>query len=220
MNKIVFKNADVNWLLTWRDEHKEEVRTAPAPVKSIQMEFPEVKKIIKCIRDGKRLRLALNENGFSKGHCDMELALNGWRLLKQKGLQQDQIQTMLTVYSSLMALMVYGAPQERSATTLPKKKRTCGKTPKHSSTAKGITYILRRSNAECSVVMKGLHRSPSGVFSVRGHYRHYKNGKVVWVNEYKKGEGNKKRKNYKIGCKPGKNEPKINDKMEVNKYEN
>lgn len=220
MDRIVFTSADVDWLLTWRDEYKEEVRIAPAPVKSIQMEFPEVKKTIKCIRDGKRLRLALNENGFSKGHCDMELALNGWRLLKQKGLQQDQIQTMLTVYSSLMALMVYGVPQERDTATLPKRKRTYGNTPKHSSTAKGITYILRRSSAGGSVLASGSHRSPSGVFSVRGHYRHYKNGKVVWVNEYKKGEGSKKRKNYKIGCKPGKNEPKINDKMEVNKYEN
>ena len=49
MDRIIFSSDDVNWLLTWRDDHKEEVRSSPAPMRSIQMEFPEVKRIVKCI---------------------------------------------------------------------------------------------------------------------------------------------------------------------------
>ena len=48
---------------------------------------------------------------------------------------------------------------------------------------------------------RGFHASPRGIFTVRGHYRHYKSGKVVWVSEYKKGTGKKKKKTYKMGGK-------------------
>ena len=48
---------------------------------------------------------------------------------------------------------------------------------------------------------KDSHASPGGIFSVRGHFRHYKNGKVIWISEYRKGEGKKKKKTYKMGGK-------------------
>ena len=32
-----------------------------------------------------------------------------------------------------------------------------------------------------------IHKSPEGIFSVRGHFRKYKSGKIVWINEYLKG---------------------------------
>ncbi len=31
------------------------------------------------------------------------------------------------------------------------------------------------------------HRSPEGVFEVRGHFRKYKSGKIVWIDSYLKG---------------------------------
>lgn len=200
MNKIVFNSADIEWLLAWRDNHKEEVRKAPASLKSIQMEFPEVKRKVKCIREGNRLRLSLNEKGLSTGHCELELVANGWKLIKAKFLDQEQIQTMLTVYSSLMALMAFGSPTGNENAS-PKGKKESQNNPKRSRSAKGITYILRRSNTREAVLPAGKHSSPQGVFSVRGHYRHYKNGKVVWIDEYKKGEGNQKKRTYKIGPK-------------------
>ena len=36
-------------------------------------------------------------------------------------------------------------------------------------------------------------------WQVRGHYRHYKNGKVVFVKSYTKGQGRLKQTNYSIG---------------------
>lgn len=32
-----------------------------------------------------------------------------------------------------------------------------------------------------------VHKSPEGIFSVRGHFRKYKDGKIVWIDEYLKG---------------------------------
>ena len=43
-------------------------------------------------------------------------------------------------------------------------------------------------------------RSPfTCAFGVRGHYRHYKDGRRIWVKEYVKGTGTKISKTYKIG---------------------
>lgn len=63
----------------------------------------------------------------------------------------------------------------------------------------GVTYILGRSGNEPKMMVKGAHSSPSGTFSVRGHYRHYKSGKVIWIAEFTKGSGKKKDKTYKVG---------------------
>ncbi|MBR5436920.1 MAG: hypothetical protein IK120_08680, partial [Muribaculaceae bacterium] len=62
-----------------------------------------------------------------------------------------------------------------------------------------MTYILHHSRDSISVGAKGHHASPRGIFNVRGHYRHYKNGNVIWINEYQKGTGKKKSKTYKLG---------------------
>ena len=44
------------------------------------------------------------------------------------------------------------------------------------------------------------HSSPSYEFDVRGYYRHYKSGKVIWVDGFTKckGKGQKQPKNYKF----------------------
>lgn len=36
-------------------------------------------------------------------------------------------------------------------------------------------------------VSSHTHKSPEGIFSVRGHFRKYKSGKVIWIDEYLKG---------------------------------
>lgn len=48
-----------------------------------------------------------------------------------------------------------------------------------------ITF--RKYKESVYAIPVGNHRSPEGVFSVRGHFRHYKNGKIVWIDSYLKG---------------------------------
>lgn len=49
------------------------------------------------------------------------------------------------------------------------------------------TFVLRPYKDSCYAVASGCHRSPDGVFPVRGHFRRYKSGKVVWIEGYFKG---------------------------------
>lgn len=99
---------------------------------------------------------------------------------------------LLTLYCSVMALLVFGAEEinpdnlvEKARTTAVHKKNQKKKIKKKDS----ITYILsRKVGKKPSIKAKGSHNSPSESFSVRGHFRHYKNGRVIWIDSYIKGK--------------------------------
>ena len=54
--------------------------------------------------------------------------------------------------------------------------------------------FIREYNGRIYAVNSHNHRSPEGVFGVRGHFRKYKNGKIIWIDEYLKGTKNEKDK--------------------------
>lgn len=55
----------------------------------------------------------------------------------------------------------------------------------------GKSVVFKTYNNELYAVPFGSHRSPQGVFNVRGHFRFYKStGKVVWIDSYFKGVEN------------------------------
>ena len=65
-------------------------------------------------------------------------------------------------------------------------KKSSGKKKQYKKSTDHVTYILieeAKSHTRCH---KGSHAKKSGRFSVRGHYRHYKSGKVIWIEEFVK----------------------------------
>lgn len=59
-----------------------------------------------------------------------------------------------------------------------------------------VTYIV--TDVKPQEKPKGHHSSPSYAFSVRGHYRHYKSGKTVWIAQHKRGVGEPVEHTYRI----------------------
>lgn len=60
-------------------------------------------------------------------------------------------------------------------------------------------YVIKDDFETTKMPIK--RNKPNHEFRVRGHYRHYKSGKVVWINEFEKckGKGNKAtKKTYKL----------------------
>lgn len=55
-------------------------------------------------------------------------------------------------------------------------------------------YFIREYNGRIYAVNSHNHRSPEGVFGVRGHFRKYKSGKIIWIDEYVKGIKNEENK--------------------------
>lgn len=218
MDKIILSDNDLQYLLKWRDEHKELVRESPDPMKSIEIICKDSGFTIKGIREGGRLRLYVNHKGLSLGSVQFELRPDGlWNKIKDRTHlpDKDGVQSALTVYGSLMALMVFGNSTTSYDRLIESSESVMSKLPHRNDTGKNtgskkpvnernkpkrpsVTYILRRDKSGISVVSKGFHASPKGVFSVRGHYRRYRSGKVIWISEFKKGTGNKKNKNYKV----------------------
>lgn len=204
MDKVLLSAEDIERLLRWRDEHVDEVRSNPSPLKAIEIVMPHNGYRIKGIRDGINLRLHLSQNYNQLGNCDFVRRTDGmWHSVKNRmQVDEDSLRSVLTVYCSLMALMAYGRKNEADESVeLRKTKPHKPSTKPYTRPKQRVTYILRAANGTLLATPMGSHASPRGIFSVRGHYRHYKSGKVVWIAEYKKGTGKKKAKTYKIGGK-------------------
>lgn len=208
MDKIELTVENIEALLKWRDEHNNEVRSHPAPLKAVEIVISHSGFRIKGIREGNTLRLHLSRNYEQFGNCTFVRRVDGmWASTKDrtKGVSKEDLQSALTVYCSLMALMAYGrmelAPEPES--DVKEKPRRSQKSTNcvTRKSVKRTTYILRQVNGTLLAAPRGSHASPSGIFTVRGHYRHYKSGKVVWIAEYRKGTGKKKSKTYKMGGK-------------------
>lgn len=204
MDKIVVTAADIEKLLAWRDEHNDLVRSMPVPLREVEIQIVESGISIKCFRSDKKLKLYLDSPARKLGHVVFAPLGNGLWKKKVSTLPADcnpteTEQGALTVYGSLMALMTYGAVGirgEKSATSTKAPAKRIGSTKPHTA---NTTYIIHSAGKQLTVVLRGHHASPACSFTVRGHFRHYKSGKTVWIAEYRKGTGHSRGKTYKIG---------------------
>lgn len=122
MDKVLLGSQDIKSLFEWRDAHKDEVRTNPSPVRDIEIICKESQVKVKCIREPQKLKMWVNIGGKSMGHAEFTLASTGmWHSEKNKlKLQQEDIQSCLSLYCSIVALMVYGTMEEVS---LPERRK-------------------------------------------------------------------------------------------------
>jgi hypothetical protein len=212
MDKIILKVKDIEHLFGWRDGHKDLVRSGVFPLKAVRIEFIENNYSMTVICNAPHIEFHINVKGQSFGKFEFMHRGDGrCDLVKNKTkLGHDDIESLLSVYYSAMAFMVYGsddielaagdedapdgaAVQEIEDKAAPKKSNSAKK--KHN----GIIYLLRKKQGTTRS-RSGRHWKISGEFSVRGHFRHYKSGKTVWIAEYIKGAGKKKDKIYKVGA--------------------
>ena len=199
MDRILLTIEDIQHLLAWRDLHKDEVRRNPQVMKAVEIHCKESRVVIRGIRNGSLLSLHISQLGRKLGRVDCDMIASGmWHAGKIKPpLNKEMFRDCLTLYCSLMALMAYGSPVQAPKESIQRNAKPHNAVSRSNSPR--TTYILRHSGNAISVVTEGSHASPRGEFNVRGHFRHYKSGKVVWISEYCKGTGVKKRKTYKIG---------------------
>ena len=204
MDKIVLSREDIEFVLKWRDEHKEFVRLGVNPLRTVKIICPDSGFTLTAIREAVDLRIGITQNGKSLGSLEYEFLNNGmYRMTKDKAkISNEDKQSVLTVYASVMALIVFGKstaemPETKEYQTASSSKKLTKRSKK--SKRSGVTYILTCSGKEPHIAVKGSHSSPQGVFSVRGHYRRYKSGKVIWISQYTKGTGKKADKYYRIG---------------------
>lgn len=219
MDKIMISSADVDALFAWRDKNIDLVLRCPCPLKAVELHFSpnsqaETGFYLRCVREKPNLlRLYIGPEGEKAGGYFLLERMPDGRWLKIKDTiggdetsfkpsKKDFGDSLVAMYCTVMAVMVHSSDFELpDIEKKPSEKKVPAKKQKkaHKKHTSGTTYILRRSGKSISVSPRGSHASPKGIFTVRGHWRHYKNGNIVWVSEYRKGTGKKKPKTYKIG---------------------
>lgn len=201
MDSIVLYNRDVEAVFKWKDNHADLVRRCQTPRAAIQIVLPDVHIIVKGIRKDDNVKLHLNRDGKSLGSYVVEIRRDGGCLIPElknhMKVDQEGKQSVLAVYFAVMALMAFGDQTIQKEPVEHRQHVNSGS--HHAKTGGGLTYILHRSEKGIQIAPRGSHASPSGQFSVRGHFRHYKSGKVVWIEEYQKGTGKKRKKEYRLG---------------------
>ena len=202
MDKIKLTLEDLERLMEWRDNNQDLVRTCPPALSEIEVFAPSGIHF-KAFRKGNRILFHVYFNKKKLGKLDMltegvgipkgmiKVTRNTLSPTMSISTRNELAQDVNTTYCSLMAFMTYAKEYVEAQPRTTSVHRT-GSPSRHKS---HVTYILHRVNGRKGT---GHHASPSFAFMVRGHYRHYKSGKTVWVAPFKKGEGEVKDKNYKI----------------------
>lgn len=200
MDKVIYTNDDLDFLLKWRDENQNLVRTNPCPLRAVKIIASDSDITMTCVRSGVTVEVTITMRGKGYGKIIFEIMAFGlYRTVKNtaKILKDEDIQSVVTAYASTMALLTYGSAYNAPSKESQNSRKTPQK-PRKGTKRSGATYILKRSGKEAHIVKQGSHRKPEGTFTVRGHFRHYRNGKVIWIEEYMKGSGDKKDKTYRL----------------------
>lgn len=68
MDRIVITVADVERILSWRDEHVDLVRSMPCPLREVEIHVTESGMTVKCFRTSKKLKLYIDSPSGKIGH--------------------------------------------------------------------------------------------------------------------------------------------------------
>lgn len=211
MDKIYISQDGENKLFRWRDEHKNLVRNYKASTKKVkyilfyEMSNPIIITVIDSgesrvdftiTRQGKRLdsfrydryRMTVNET---------------WHTLKEpkavKEAKSAGRQEAISIHASTQALLNHrqrievDKKQEFRETVTRMVERIEDKERKQKKD--NIIKISDTIYAPVEAPTRGFrnYTKPTQEISVRGHYRHYRSGKTIWIDEYKKNAGKDKK---------------------------
>lgn len=221
MDKLLTTSKEALEVFEWKDNHKELIYKNPNPLPAIEIIITDLKIHLKCIRqfdNGKELlTIRINFDGDKLGYLCFEYVEDSkyLSLLKStfKGIQdideplKKQVNDVLTLYCSYMAYITYASFFDKKSYSDDEceiieeiaKSNILKERPinKKNKKKKGYTYILKKQHQGNKILSRqNGHNSPSYSFIVRGHFRHYENGKIVWIASYKKGDKEKRSKNY------------------------
>ena len=204
MDRILLTSDDIMSVFKWRDDNKPLVRLMPPAKRAVCIECKESGLRIIGVRKENNVEIGVFQEYRKLGRIVFRIVENGLVKVKGDGDPDNELyQDSTGLYCALMALMAFGAARTRETDTEQyshayNANRIATKR-QYDDKRKNATYIIRYNGSVPTVKISGSHASPHGEFSVRGHYRHYKSGRVVWISEYRKGDGKKKPKIYKVG---------------------
>jgi hypothetical protein len=202
-DKIEFVSPhEVEDLLSWRDNNKDLVRKHNFPLEQgvIDSVFNDVKIIFQKQGNEVYLDCVMKRNGtyshfltFYWIYEKMQIQI----IHPEKKLMEEnndfytgQAQSMITVFASLMAYMEHFQEhrelvQKKTISNTKVKKKKNGK-KKTIRKANKVVYNISVVN-EMPKQKREYSIDETKSWTVKGHWRHYKDGSKTWVKPYKKG---------------------------------
>lgn len=217
MDKIYISQDGENKLFRWRDEHKNLVRNYKASTKKVKyillyetnnpiiitvIDSGEARVDFTITRQGKRLdsfcydryRMTVNET---------------WHTLKEpkavKEAKSAGRQEAISIHASTQALLNHrqrievnqGQEPGEDVKSIVEKVKSKERIQKKDNIIKISDIIYTPVEAPTRGFRN--YTKPTREINVRGHYRHYRSGKTIWIDEYKKNAGkDKKFKKYDL----------------------
>lgn len=203
MIKIPLTINQINDLLKWRDDHKNLVRNLIVP-------FPECEIISE---NGMKIR-SVKDNGSEnvyaftvsdtnahevRGRFKYNIISKSVEQISPK-LPEEDTQSAITVWASVLAFVLNFHPEVIKKTS-NSTEDTNGSREKEKSTQQKdhVVYLKNVYQYTDSINPQKRKYTPCETqFSVRGHYRHMKSGKIVYIKPYEKNTGKKKTNQKKI----------------------
>ena len=217
MDKIYISQDEENKLFRWRDEHKNLVRNYKASIKKVKyilldetnnpviitvIDSGEARVDFTITRQGKRL------DSFRYDRYKMTVD-ETWHTLKEpeavKEAKAGGRQEAISIHASTQALLNHrqrievdrGQGTREDVESIVERVENREKTQNKDNIIR-ISDIIY-TPVEASTRGFRNYTKPTREISVRGHYRHYRSGKTIWIDEYKKNTGkDKKYKKYNL----------------------
>ena len=192
MYKIFIDEETYNYLREWAEAYRRYAIDCPPVSRKFQIiinnkDFGEITAYVTATRYGYKFSLKNKEGQLCKGQSvrtpsgdyDHQLSLIiDDRVEKERHAALIQIARIyLTAFLHANAFLMYGNVVDDKDIIAAGRNEGADK-----------VIIFRKFKEKLYAVPVGHHRSPEGVFEVRGHFRHYKRtGKIVWIDSYMKG---------------------------------
>lgn len=206
MNKIILYNEDINKLEEYAKEKETDIDTNVCPFKDVELVIYRHKKGEKIDTNSAQV---INLKYYRKDtYINIYVAIDGksygrLRVSNKAELIQNKLtgnvkdaKDLVVFYNVYFFLMDYVANYKPERVLEVKESKV--NISNHKNSKKKITNTTYLFSSSFSSRRGGHHASPSYSFSVRGHYRHLKNGKVIWIKEHIKGNSKKKGHEYRI----------------------
>lgn len=213
MDKVILSQKEsIETLIEWRlknhDLHRKMLKERTYPLRALEIHLTEAETKFKLFLNDV-IKISVNVGGQSYGSAYLKPDDDGvWECFKDNiKLPVKVKESLCEVGSSVLLAMLHSSTYaeskvkdaENSHISKDKKSHPRKKSQKKHKPAnkENVVYVVRfDKDKKPYVIGTGHHRSPEHAFAVRGHFRHYSDGKVVWIEGYVKGTKEKKDKRY------------------------
>lgn len=206
LDKILMSKEDLDNLFKWRDNHKEYVRNFKSTLKEGVIKIGDFHE--QSFHDMGDHYLYVVYNKGKKIHeveWDKATKIGRTKFTLLEGVDEFEYnQDIISLHASLMAYMEYYS-DKKEYVEIETVQETVVKERKYKKKYKRTPVKIERKvykvniNKEATVRDKRRYERVMSKWTVRGHWRHLKTGKKVWVRPHVKGSGKEiNPKDYKL----------------------